>query len=1032
MDSNKRNVGAAGLSNDVAYAASLAEAVTPNAQAALRAAVDSHLSQEAAASPRANATPSIDSAFDRAGAQTGKVGNGATIDDTRPSLEGQGEPKTWVNVYDNGKLLGTAYVGQFGDWSIDLPRASALDTGEHVFTVADASGVTSEPFVLNIEIPESSKPVIDTVFDSVGVTGDVSNGGTTDDAKPTLHGHGEPGLQVFLYDNNVLAGSAFIQPDGSWTLEPDQSLAPGEHVFTVVKDRIASDPFVLTVGDTEAAIKPVIDSVFDDFGVVGEIANCGTTDDATPTLRGHGQPFSAIIVYDHDVRVGSAYTGPDGSWSFNVSSQLAQGEHVFTVVGTTVAGVGISSEPFTLTVSAPDAPKPTIDSAFDDFGVVGEIANGGSTDDTTPTLRGHGQPFSAVTVYDHDVRVGSAYTGPDGSWSFNVSNQLALGEHSFTVVGAGVTSEPFTLTVSAPDSPKPTIDSAYDDFGQTAVIGNGGNTDDATPTLRGHGQPFSAITVYDHDVRVGSAYTGADGSWSFNVGNRLAQGEHSFTVAGAGVTSEPFLLIVDAPDLSKPSIDSAYDNFGLTADVLNGGSTDDNTPSLVGRGEPNTSLTIYDNGRYLTTVNVDGSGNWRASGSLSPALSVGEHVLTVAGAGGSSDAFNLTVVAPDSANLAIDAAFDDFGATGVIGNGGTTDDTSPKISGHGGLPNTEIYLYEGSAYLGYAIVKPDGSWSLYPNGPLALGEHTFTVVGAGDARSEPFVLHVTAPDSAKPVIDTVIDNIGTVEEILNGATTDDARPTFHGHGEPNTDVYLYDNGAYAGGAKVGADGSWTLNVNQRLAAGEHEFTVSGAGVTSEPFSLTIENAPEAPRPVIESAVDDVGVIGVIENGGSTDDIQPIFHGHAEPDASIIVFYDNDKYIGSSSVQSDGSWTFELVDANQSIVLRPGDHSITASTDGVTFSEPFVLHVTADAAVAGQPAAEGKASLQGLSLNDVLTSGESELFAAEHAKDSAEPLALQIDTHAFAAESSVVHDAGVMAAAVPPPALIMQHEELLTA
>ncbi|AMO94362.1 putative outer membrane adhesin like protein domain protein [Collimonas fungivorans] len=782
MDSNNRNFGVPGLSDDIGNAAFLTEAAKSDLQGVSNVAPVAVLQEIA--------LPSIDSIRDAAGTETGNVGSGATIDDVRPIIQGHGgEPGTIIEIHDQkGELVALSRVGPLGEWSARITPDQTLAAGEHVFTAVTEGGVVSEPFTLNVDIPASSRPTIDAVFDNAGVTGEIANGDTTDDRNPMLRGHGEPNTSVGIYIDGALVEYTLVDANGSWeySVRDNNSLSSGEHEFKVSVLGIASEPFVLTVGDTETVLKPVIDSAFDDVGAPAYVANGGNTDDATPFLQGHGaQPFGLLSVYDGSTRVGYAYADGNGSWSFDVKNALASGEHSFTVVE-----AGVSSDAFVLNITAANLHKPVIDSAFDDFGSVGIVANGSNTDDATPLLQGHGaQPFGLLSVYDGSTRVGYAYADGNGNWSFDAKQALTSGEHSFTVVEAGVSSDAFVLNITAPDSHKPVIDSAFDDFGTIGYVANGGNTDDAAPFLQGHGaQPFGLLSVYDGSTRVGYAYADGNGSWSFDVKNALASGEHAFTVVEAGVSSDAF------------------------------------------------------------------------------------------------------------------------------------------------------------------------------------------------------VLNITAPDAAKLAIDTVIDNVGTVEALINGATTDDARPSFHGHGEPNTDVYLFDHGVFAGSGRVEADGSWVLNVDRPLASGEHEFSVGStdASGTSEPFRLTVENAPEAPRPVIESAIDDVGVTGVIGNGDSTDDVQPVFHGHADADASRIAFFDDGKYIGETAVRADGSWTFELLDANQSVVLHPGDHSITASTDGLVFSDPFVLHVVgaATAAMGGQAVETSDgADVSGLSLSDLLQSA-AELFAGE--------------------------------------------------
>jgi hypothetical protein len=1018
---------------------------------------------------QADATPvsvlttlTIDRAHDSAGGETGVVGNGDTLDDIRPLISGQSsEIGTFITLYDNGDLLGSAYVDLSGRWQFQVPSAQAFEPGEHVLTVVDEAGNTSAPFTLFIDIPESSRPIIDTVFDDVGQIGEIANGGITDDRSPTLRGYGEPGTQVFLYDGSTRVGSAFVQADGSYTLRVQNLLAPGEHTFTAVINDIASHPFTLTVADTEPTIKPVIDLAFDDFGQTGDIANGGTTDDTTPTLRGQGEAFAEVQIYNGSTRIGYAYSGADGTWLFNVP-KLSLGEHVLKAVSTTNAGTVLTSDPFTLNISAPNSPKPVISSAFDDFGQSGDVANGGTTDDTTPILSGQAEAYTQLQVYRDGIRIGFAPTSADGHWSFYVPT-LSPGEHVFTVVGAGVTSDPFTLTIGTPDSPKPVINSALDDFGRWGDVVNGGTTDDTTPMLSGQAEAYSQVQVYRDGIRIGFAPTSADGSWWFQV-PALSLGEHVFTVISAGVTSDPFTLTIGTPDSAKPEINSAYDNFGQSGDVANGGTTDDTTPILRGQGEALSQVQIYRDGIRIGFAPTSSDGSWSFN---VPTLSLGEHVFTAVGAGVTSDPFTLTIGTPDLARPEINSAYDNFGQSGDVANGGTTDDTTPLLSGHAepftqiqvyrdgirigyaptssdgnwsfpvptlglgthvftvvsagvtsdpftlnisaptkpvissaiddfgrtgdvvnggttddttprltgqGVAFSQVHIFNGDVRIGSAFISPDGTWS-FPVPRLALGEHVFTVVNSG-VTSDPFTLNISAPDSARPVIDSVTDNIGAVGELVSGATTDDARPTFQGQGEPSTRIDIYDNGKQIGATTVAQDGSWSFtNHNTKLSPGEHVFTFAGAGVTSEPFVLYIENVPAAPQPTIDSAFDNAGTqTGSVNSGAVIDDPRPVFSGRGDPDA-IISMYDNFNYIGNALVDGNGNWTFQPRDFTP---LNIGEHVFTALIDGV-HSAPFILHV--EAAAPSIQMAMNEATPDLPSLFELLQPA-SELFAGE--------------------------------------------------
>lgn len=191
--------------------------------------------------------------------------------------------------------------------------------------------------------------------------------------------------------------------------------------------------------------------------------------------------------------------------------------------------------------------KPVINAATDDLGAVGEIAAGGTTDDTTPTFSGYGEPFARLALYDNGVSIGDTSIEPDGRWSLTVSEPLDSGEHSFTVVVAGVASDPFMLTISAPGTGGPAIDAVLDSEGAIAELASGGTIGDVHPTFSGHGEPGALVQLYDGALYLGAATADEQGNWAFRPDTllSLSDGEHVLTAVIGDVSSEPFVLHVD-------------------------------------------------------------------------------------------------------------------------------------------------------------------------------------------------------------------------------------------------------------------------------------------------------------------------------------------------------------------------------------------------------------------------------------------------------------------------------------------------------
>uniref|UniRef100_UPI0015F4C776 BapA/Bap/LapF family prefix-like domain-containing protein n=1 Tax=Pantoea sp. ME81 TaxID=2743935 RepID=UPI0015F4C776 len=188
----------------------------------------------------------------------------------------------------------------------------------------------------------------------------------------------------------------------------------------------------------------------------GAITTGSVTDDNTPTLSGNGEVGAIIRVYDGTTLLGSTVVGANGTWSFT-SPALADGSHSLTVTATDAAGnTSAASDPITFTVdtTAPEAVS-DLNVGNNAGSVVLPIANGGSTNDTTPLLSGRGEVGSIITIRDGDTVLGSVTVGSNGSWSFT-SPELAQGSHTLSITStdaAGNTSVATTITFTVDTDP---------------------------------------------------------------------------------------------------------------------------------------------------------------------------------------------------------------------------------------------------------------------------------------------------------------------------------------------------------------------------------------------------------------------------------------------------------------------------------------------------------------------------------------------------------------------------------------------------
>jgi hypothetical protein len=909
---------------------------------------------------------------DNVGDKQGPVGEGDTTDDQSPTLSGEAEPGSVVDIYDNDEKIGSVIVDDEGKWSYTPDKP--LDKGDHELTttVTDPSGNTSEPspgisFTVD---PDPNQVTVGEVVDDQGpIVGNLKPGNVTDDARPELGGKGKPGSTVTIKDGDDVLGSTVVDPDGNWTFTPDQDLAEGDHSLTVVSkdpagNDVTSPAFDITV-DTVAPEKPVVGLATDDVGSSrGDLSSGSTTDDANPTFKGSAEPGSRVDIYDNGELIGSTVVDENGGWQFTPTTALPEGEHHITTTATDEAGnTSPESDDFVLITdyTAPDASKVVITEVYDDVKASGVVASGGETDDNRPLIKGTGaEPGNTITVYNGDKVIGTAKVQADGTWSLEPTTPLPDGKYTLTAketdsVGnvSGPSAE-YVINVATVPPQAPTLDTVYDDVAPHAdYLQKGDVTNDTTPTLSGSsGVIGGTISIYDNGRLIGTATVGSNGSWSFTPDTALADGNHSFTATvtdGVGRTSEPtggFGIVVDtkAPDAASDLL--VTDNVGAyQGPVVSGDTTDDNTPTLSGKAEPGSTVNIIDNGQVIGSTKVNPDGTW----SFTPdqALSNGEHDLTTTvtdpsgntGPEGSHVVITVDVV---PGKVEITGVTDDVGSvTGSLSQNAVTDDTRPQISGTAKAGST-VTIMDGSNVLGTTTAGADGTWSFTPSVDLGRGEHSFTATAkdpmGNESSSSSWTVTIDTDAPVKPTIDAALDDVGTVQGTLsNGSSTDDPTPTLSGKAEAGSTVKIYDQNGLLGEVTAKADGTWSFSPVAKLPEGEHRFHVTAtdkAGNTSQDsddFVLTLDyTAPDASKLAITEVYDDVKASGVVASGGETDDNRPLIKGTGAEPGNTITVYNGDKVIGTAKVQADGTWSLE-----PTTPLPDGKYTLTAKeTDSV--------------------------------------------------------------------------------------------------
>ena len=865
-----------------------------------------------------------------------------------------------------------------------------LPEGEHRFhvTATDKAGNTSsasDDFVLTLDYtaPDASKLAITEVYDDVNTAGVIASGGETDDNRPLIKGTGaEPGNTITVYNGDRVIGTAKVQADGTWSLEPTTPLPDGKYTLTAKEtDSVGnvsgpSGEYIINVA-TVPPQAPTLDTVYDDVAPHADYLQKGdVTNDTTPTLSGSsGVAGGTISIYDNGRLIGTTTVGSNGSWSFTPDTALSDGSHNFTA--TVTDGVGRTSEPtggfgIVIDTKAPDAASDLL--VTDNVGAYqGPVVSGDTTDDNTPTLSGKAEPGSTVNIIDNGQVIGTAKVNPDGTWSYTPDQPLANGAHDLTTTvtdpsgNTGPEGSHVVITVDVVPG-KVEITAVTDDTGSvTGSLSQNAVTDDTRPQISGTAKAGSTVTIMDGSNVLGTTTAGADGTWSFTPSVDLGRGDHTFTATakdpmGNESSSSSWTVTIDTDAPVKPTIDAALDDVGSVQGALsNGSSTDDPTPTLSGKAEAGSTVKIYDQNGLLGEVTAKADGTW----SFSPVAKLPEgehrfHVTATDRAGNTSAAsddfvLNLDFTAPDASKVSITDVVDDFGSvTGTIASGGKTDDNTPLIKGTGAEPGNTITVYNGDKVIGTAKVQADGTWELQVTKALPDGTYNLTVketdsVGNTTAASPEYIIQIDAggqplPPTLSSVEDDVAPHTGPLQK---DATTNDDTLLLTGTAEAGVTVRIYGgpNGTtLLGETKADAQGKWTFNT-PKLADGVHTFVaeaINDIGQVSPQtggFPITVDTS--APGEVTGFIVSDNEgpKTGTLSNGDTTDDATPTISGKAEP-GSVVHIYVNGQENGTTVADANGNWSYttgSLADGEYTFTARAEDSAgnLGAENAGVT-------------------------------------------------------------------------------------------------
>ncbi|WP_106604257.1 Ig-like domain-containing protein, partial [Chitinophaga ginsengisoli] len=802
--------------------------------------------------------------------------------DNTPTVTGTAEANSTVTIYVDGSAVGTTTANAGGNYTFTVP--TALTDGTHAFTATatDAVGNVSAPSAtLNITI-DTQKPTVPTITTAQTLTSDNT---------PTVTGTAEANSTVTIYVDGSAVGTTTADASGNYTFTVPTALTDGTHAFTAT----ATD----AVGNVSAPSATLNITIDTQKPTVPTITTAQTlTSDNTPTVTGTAEANSTVTIYVDGSAVGTTTANASGNYTFTVPTALTDGTHAFTATATDAVGnVSAPSATLNITIDTQAPTVPTITTAQT------------LTSDNTPTVTGTAEVNSTVTIYVDGSAVGTTTANAGGNYTFTVPTALPDGTHAFTATATdavGNVSAPsatLNITIDTQAPTVPTITTA-----QTL-------TSDNTPTVTGTAEANSTVTIYVDGSAVGTTTADAGGNYTFTVPTALADGTHAFTATATdavGNVSAPSATLNITIDTQKPTVPTI-----TTAQTL----TSDNTPTVTGTAEANSTVTIYVDGSAVGTTTADASGNYTFT--VPTALGDGTHAFTAT----ATDAVGNISAPSATLNITIDTQKP---TVPTITTAQTlTSDNTPTVTGTAEANSTVTIYVDGSA-VGTTTANASGNYTFTVPTALADGTHAFTATATdavGNVSAPSATLNITI-DTQKPAVPTI-----TTAQTL----TSDNTPTVTGTAEANSTVTIYVDGSAVGTTTADASGNYTFTVPTALTDGTHAFTATATdavGNVSAP-SATLNITIDTQKPTVPT---------ITTAQTLTSDNTPTVTGTAEANSTVTIYVDGSA-VGTTTANAGGNYTFTVPTA-----LTDGTHAFTATaTDAVgNVSAPSAtLNITID-------------------------------------------------------------------------------------
>ena len=258
----------------------------------------------------------------------------------------------------------------------------------------------------------------------------------------------------------------------------------------------------------------------------------------------------------------------------------------------------------------------------------------------------------------------------------------------------------------------------------------------------------------------------------------------------------------DPVELSVPTILTSYSNPLLNT----------NTPTIEGTATAGNTVEVFDDGEFVTSIEVDEDGNWSITPDSSDPLEDGTYSVTFKqkDANGNESASSVPL------EFEIDTSAPEVP---VISNSNLT--ALPGLATLTGTAdaNSIIEVFNGETSLGTTTAEDNGNWSFTVSEALTSGDHIFKATATDLAGNTSL-----ASSSVTIVVDADSPDAPTISNTADSTVS--ALPTIQGLAEAGTVVEVFAGESSLGTVTATADGSWSLTVSNSLTTGSTVFSAT--------------------------------------------------------------------------------------------------------------------------------------------------------------------------------------------------------------